>query len=138
MKERSDHLKHVLHATLAQLLAGNDDPTKLLWKLVDEAQAESGQTVERLVDTNACSSCGTKDSICFRCKAVSLVGEQGLAAAPMLVAKLGPMVAQWASERKARKAQEAAREAQERAQAAARAQSAPRTPPPPPAGPQRF
>jgi hypothetical protein len=129
------NIENEITATIARLSAGEDPRTIL--KAFAKAVREPGQvTMER--EVCKCSGCGTLDAVCFKCKAVSLVGEQGLAAAPLLLAKLGPMVSKWAQERKAKKAaQGAARAAEEAAEARTRAQSTRRTPPPP-AGPQRF
>lgn len=129
------NLDREISACVARLQAG-EDPHRVLGEFARVARGQDSVTVERLVPQ--CASCGSKDAVCFHCKAVQLVGEQGLTAAPLLAARIVPMIKQWASERKARKAaQEAHARAQAAAQARSHAQQARRAPPPP-EGPQSF
>jgi hypothetical protein len=119
------NLNHEIDAVVARLSAG-EDPRSILTEFARAVRGSGNVTIER--DVYKCVSCKTIDSPCFKCKAVSMVGEQGVIAAPVLLAKLGPMIANWASERKARKDEDV------RSQQAMHNQA----PPVPPPGQQRF
>jgi len=121
---------------LAKLMANEGNPKEVLANFAKAVRSEDTVTVERL--TPKCASCGTPDAVCFRCKALELVGEKGMAAMPLLLPRLAGLVGQWAAERRAKRAAQAQEAAHAQAQAQAAAQAASRKPPPPPAGPQKF
>lgn len=127
------NLNQEIDAVVARLSAG-EDPRGILTEFARSVRGAGNVTIER--DVFKCVNCKNPDCLCFRCKAVSLVGEQGVLAAPMLLAKIAPMISQWAAERKRRKAEEEA-EAAARQQAAQQAahDQARRAPP---RGPERF
>jgi hypothetical protein len=129
-------LNQEIDAVVARLSAG-EDPRGILTEFARAVRGAGNVTIER--DVFRCVSCKTVDILCFRCKAVSLVGEQGVLAAPLLLAKIGPMISQWAAERKQRKLAEEA-EAAAQQQAAQEAQQAARNQArrAPPRGPERF
>lgn len=130
-------LNREIDAVVARLSAG-EDPRPILTAFARAVRGSGNVTIER--DVYRCMSCRNEDCLCFKCKAVSLVGEQGVIAAPMLLAKLGPMIAQWSAERKARKAahsKQQARQEQQAQQAQQEPQARAWRPPPPP-GQQRF
>jgi hypothetical protein len=127
-------LNNEIDAVVARLSAG-EDPRPILVAFA-EAVRGAGRVVVKQ-DVYRCLGCKCADMLCFKCKAVSMVGEKGVLAAPMLAAKLGPMVMGWYAERKMKKgAEEAARAAAQQAQDQAHSQQY--HPPPPPGGPQRF
>jgi len=115
-------LNKEIDAVVARLSAG-EDPRGVLTSFARSVRGSGNVVIER--DVYKCPACRTVDAPCFRCKAVSVVGEQGVAAAPLLMAKLGPMLMGWAAERKAKQE---------------RSKSPPPHPstPPPPSGKQRF
>lgn len=119
-------LNREIDAVVARLSAG-EDPRPILTAFAQAVREAGSVTIER--EVHKCVSCGAKDSPCFQCKALSIVGEKGMAAIPFLLPKLGEMVMGWAADRKARKAEAEARPRQ--------ACKEP-TPPPPPPGQQRF
>jgi hypothetical protein len=132
-------LNNEIDAVVARLSAG-EDPRPILVAFA-EAVRGAGRVVVKQ-DVFKCLQCRTPDAVCFKCKAVSMVGEQGVLAIPMLASKLGPMISGWAAERKAKKEAEAQAQAQQEAAARHATQQAQRNQarraPPPPGGPQRF
>jgi hypothetical protein len=119
-------LNNEIDAVVARLTAG-EDPRPILTAFAKAVRGAGRVVVER--DVFKCVNCRNPDALCFKCKAVALVGEKGIAAVPMLAAKLGPMVMGWVAERKAEKAEP---------EPEPRRAAAPPPPPPPPPGQQRF
>lgn len=117
---------------LAKLMSNDGDPREVLRNFAKAVRDEGCVTVERLVPK--CASCDEPGAICFRCKAMNMVGERGMAAAPMLLPKLGQLVTKWASEWKSRRSRKAATQEGSRRRPAQQ----PRRPPPPPGGRQTF
>jgi hypothetical protein len=128
------NLNREIDVVVARLSSG-EDPRPILTAFARAVRGSGNVTIER--DVYKCVSCKSTDCLCFKCKAVSLVGEQGVVAGPMLIAKLGPMVMGWVAERKAKKQARAQEEAAQQAAAQQAAQAHARRPPPPP-GQQRF
>jgi hypothetical protein len=116
-------LNNEIDAVVARLSAG-EDPRPILAAFARAVRGAGRVVVER--DVFKCSNCRNPDAVCFKCKAVALVGEKGIAAAPLLAAKLGPMVMGWVAERKAKKSEPPPPPP-----------PSPSAPPPPP-GQQRF
>lgn len=124
-------LNHEIDAVVARLSAG-EDPRPILTAFARAVRGSGQVTIERNV--YKCVNCEAVDEPCFKCKAVSIVGEQGVTAVPMLLAKLGPMITDWVAERKASKQSQeaAARRAGHQARQSHQAYR------PPVQGPQKF
>lgn len=116
-------------------LLGGAEPRDTLIAFAKRVQQAGVTRVEKV---NACKSCGASDE-CFRCKAKSVLGEQVFLSAPVLIAKIGPMIKEWAMEARAAKRAKQKAEAHAKAHKGSRTAGWPtgQTPPPPP-GPQTF
>jgi hypothetical protein len=129
------NINQEIDAVVARLSAG-EEPRAILTEFARAVRGAGRVTVEK--DVFRCIGCKTVDLLCFKCKSVSLVGEQGVAALPMLLAKLGPMVMGWSAERKAKKEAEERSEAEASHHATQQAMRDQASSPPPSHGPQRF
>ncbi len=101
-------LNQEIDAVVARLSAG-EDPRPILTSFAKAVRGAGKVVVER--DVFRCVTCHSVDAVCFQCKALSMVGERGMAAMPTLIPKLGELVTNWAAERKARKEEASAESA---------------------------